>query len=290
MTDLFDFEKKPGHYAVMGNPINHSKSPEIHNKFAKQTQQKMVYDAIHVDLGGFKQAVRNFQANDGKGLNITVPFKLEAYNLVDKLSPRAQRAGAVNTIIFENNGNLLGDNTDGEGLVADLTQHLKWIIKDKKVLILGAGGASRGVLEPILQQQPELVFIANRTASKAKDLADEFSSLGNIQGGGYHSLDSSAGSSTNNVFDIIINATSASLHGEIPAIPDSIVHSESQCYDMMYAAKPTAFMDWAINLGLVNVSDGLGMLVGQAAESFYLWRGIRPEVKPVIDLIRQNMS
>jgi len=286
MTDLFDFEKKTGHYAVMGNPINHSKSPQIHSNFAKQTQQEMIYEAIHVDLGGFKQAVRNFQANDGKGLNITVPFKLEAYNLVDKLSQRAQRAGAVNTIVFENDGSIFGDNTDGQGLVNDLTNHLKWDVKGKKVLVLGAGGASRGVLEPILQQQPELVFIANRTASKAKDLADEFVSLGHIQGGGYNSLESSP----DNIFDIIINATSASLHGEIPPIPENIVHSGSKCYDMMYAAKPTAFMDWAIAMGLANVSDGLGMLVGQAAESFYLWRDVRPEVKPVIELIRQNMS
>jgi len=286
MTDLFDFEQKAGHYAVMGNPINHSKSPQIHSDFAAQTNQKMIYDAIHVDLGGFTQAVRNFQANDGKGLNITVPFKLEAYNLVDKLSQRAQRAGAVNTIIFEKDGSMLGDNTDGQGLVADLINHLNWEIKEKKVLVLGAGGASRGILEPILQQHPELVFIANRTASKAKDLADEFTSLGNIQGGGYSSLDSISG----NTFDLIINATSASLHGEVPPLSDTILHSNSQCYDMMYAAEPTAFMNWAIRIGITKVSDGLGMLVGQAAESFFLWRGVRPEVKPVIELIRRNMS
>jgi len=286
MTDLFDFEQKAGHYAVMGNPINHSKSPQIHSDFAAQTNQKMVYDAIHVDLGGFTQAVRNFQANDGKGLNITVPFKLEAYNLVDKLSQRAQRAGAVNTIVFEKDGSMLGDNTDGQGLVADLINHLNWEIKEKKVLVLGAGGASRGILEPILQQNPELVFIANRTASKAKDLADEFTSLGNIQGGGYSSLDSISG----NTFDLIINATSASLHGEVPPLSDAILHSDTQCYDMMYAAEPTAFMNWAIGIGMSKVSDGLGMLVGQAAESFFLWRGVRPEVKPVIDRIRQKMS
>lgn len=285
MTDLFDFEEKTEHYAVMGNPINHSKSPQIHSEFAKQTEQKMVYTSIHVDLGGFTQAVRNFQANNGKGLNVTVPFKLEAYNLVDKLSQRAQRAGAVNTILFEKEGSLVGDNTDGYGLVTDLTRHLNWSIKSKKILILGAGGASRGVLEPILQQCPESVFIANRTASKAEDLADEFRSLGNIQGGGYSSL----GSLSGNAFDIIINATSASLHGEIPPLPETILQSDSQCYDMMYAAEPTAFMDWAMHLGVDNVSDGLGMLVGQAAESFFLWRGVRPEVEPVINLIRQQI-
>ncbi|MFK5891702.1 MAG: shikimate dehydrogenase, partial [Pseudomonadota bacterium] len=164
--------------------------------------------------------------------------------------------------------------------------HLNWSIESKKILILGAGGASRGVLEPILQQHPELVFIANRTASKAKDLAQEFLSIGNIQGGGYSLLGETSAYQS---FDMIINATSASLNGEVPPLPDTVLHSGSQCYDMMYAAKPTAFMDWASHLGMVNISDGLGMLVGQAAESFFLWRGVRPEVKPVINLIRREM-
>ncbi len=282
MTELFDFEKKTEHYAVMGNPIKHSKSPLIHTEFAKQTDQKIIYQAIHVDLGGFTQAVRNFQANNGKGLNITVPFKIEAFNLVDELSQRAKRAGAVNTIIFEKDGKLKGDNTDGYGLVTDLTTRLNWQIKDKKIVILGAGGASRGVLEPILEQQPTEIFIANRTASKAKDLAEEFSSLGKIQGGSYTGLESFKA-------DIIINATSASLSGEIPPIPESILDSNTKCYDMMYGAKPTAFMDWATQQGVEEVSDGLGMLVGQAAESFYLWRGVRPEVPSVIKLIRQQI-
>ncbi len=287
MTDLFDFEKKPEHYAVMGNPINHSKSPQIHNEFARQTGQKMVYDAIQVDPGGFVQAVRNFQANDGKGLNITVPFKLEAYKLVDHLTQRAQRAGAVNTIIFQYDGSIQGDNTDGQGLVTDLTHHLNWPIKSRKILILGAGGASRGILDPVLNQHPEVVFIANRTPSKAKQLAQEFSSSGNVQAGGYSSLEEI---STVNSFDLIINATSASLNGQLPPLPDTVLHNDTKCYDIMYSSKPTAFMDWSSSLGVVNISDGLGMLVGQAAESFYLWRGIRPEVKPVIDLIRKQMS
>jgi shikimate dehydrogenase len=287
MTDLFDFGKKTGHYGVMGNPIKHSKSPQIHSEFARQTGQQMVYDAIHVDLGGFVQAVRNFQANDGNGLNITVPFKLEAYRLVDKLTQRAERAGAVNTILCQKDGTLLGDNTDGQGLVADLTGHLKWAIEAKKVLILGAGGASRGILEPILQQHPERVFIANRTASKAKELAQEFLPLGNIQGGGYPSLEETA---AQHQFDLIINATSASLNAEVPPLPETLPGNNCKCYDLMYSSKPTAFMDWASHLDIVDISDGLGMLVGQAAESFYLWRGVRPEVKPVIDLIRQQMS
>jgi shikimate dehydrogenase len=282
MTDIFDFEKKVEHYAVMGNPIKHSKSPMIHTEFAKQTDQQIIYDAIHVDLGGFTQAVRNFQANNGKGLNITVPFKIEAYNLVDELSQRAQRAGAVNTIILEKDGKLKGDNTDGYGLVTDLITRLNWQIKGKKIVILGAGGASRGVLEPILEQQATEIFIANRTASKAKDLAEEFSSLGKIQGGSYNALESFKA-------DIIINATSASLSGEVPPIPESMLDSNTKCYDMMYGAKPTAFMDWAIQKGVDEVSDGLGMLVGQAAESFYLWRSVKPEVSSVIKLIRQQI-
>ncbi|MFK5985381.1 MAG: shikimate dehydrogenase [Pseudomonadota bacterium] len=286
MTDIFDFEEKISRYAVMGNPIKHSRSPQIHSQFASQTQQKIVYDAIHVDLGGFTQAVRNFQANGGNGLNVTIPFKLEAYKLADNLSSRAQQAGAVNTLIFEEDGRVTGDNTDGQGLVDDLVSHLNWPIAAKKVLILGAGGASRGILQPILEQHPECVFIANRTASKAKELADEFSLIadqkGVIKGGGYSDI--------KNSFDLIINATSASLSGKLPPLSDNLITPDTFCYDMMYAAQATAFMQWASNLGALNVADGLGMLVGQAAESFYLWRNVRPEVTPVISLIRQQMT
>jgi len=240
VTDLFDFGAKTDNYAVMGNPINHSKSPQIHSQFAVQTAQKIKYEAIHVDLGGFIQAVRNFQANGGKGLNITVPFKLEANRLVDKLTDRAKRAGAVNTIVCHTDGTLEGDNTDGIGLVSDIVNNYNWPIKTKKILILGAGGAARGIIEPILAEKPELIFIANRTASKAKDLADDFADLGSIQGGGFADLDGQQ-------FDLVINATAASLQGELPPLPEKLLAESANCYDLMYSVEATPFMLWAKN-------------------------------------------
>lgn len=281
MSNIFDFDK-PDQYAVMGNPINHSKSPQIHTAFAKETGQFIEYTAIHVDVGGFAQAVSHFQAHGGKGLNVTVPFKLDAWKLSDTLSERAQRAGAVNTLILNNDGSVDGDNTDGIGLVNDIKEHLGWPLAQQKVLILGAGGAARGVLAPILEQQPEQVYIANRTASKAEQLAEAFDDMGVIAGGGYESLQ-------NQQFDLIINATAASLQGEVPPLPDKLVSARGYCYDMMYACEPTAFMRWAEHQGVSHIADGLGMLVGQAAESFYIWRGVRPSVAPVIESLRKSM-
>ncbi len=285
MSDIFDFEKVDL-YAVMGNPINHSKSPQIHSAFALQTGQTLEYNAIHVDVGGFAQAVSHFQGHGGKGLNVTVPFKLDAWKLADSLTERAERAGAVNTLSFNDNGTILGDNTDGVGLVNDIIEHLGWSIAQKKVLILGAGGASRGVIAPILDKHPLSVTIANRTAIKASELASAFDDYSTqtkqISGGGYDNL---AGQQ----FDLIINATSASLKGKIPPLEDDIVHAQTYCYDMMYAAQPTAFMLWASQHQVTQISDGLGMLVGQAAESFHLWRGVKPELKTVIDSIRASM-
>ncbi len=282
MSDIFDFDK-PDQYAVMGNPINHSKSPQIHAAFAKETGQFIEYTAIHVDLGGFEQAVRHFQGHGGKGLNVTVPFKLDAWKLSDTLSERAKRAGAVNTLILNSDGTIDGDNTDGIGLVNDIVDNLGWPLSGKKVLILGAGGAARGVLAPILEQQPQQLYIANRTASKAVELADGFTDMGNISGGGYESLEGQQ-------FDLIINATAASLQGEVPPLPAQLVSEPGYCYDMMYASEPTAFMRWAEQQGVGHISDGLGMLVGQAAESFWLWRGVCPFVAPVIESIRQDMQ
>ncbi len=281
MSDIFDFDK-PDQYAVMGNPINHSKSPQIHTAFAQQTGQNIQYTAIHVDVGGFEQAVSHFQAHGGKGLNVTVPFKLDAWKLSDSLSERAERAGAVNTLIFNTDGSIDGDNTDGVGLVNDIIHRLDWPIAGKKVLILGAGGAARGVIAPILEQQPEQLYIANRTASKAQELADVFADLGGISGGGYEAL-------TEQCFDLVINATAASLQGKVPPLPDKLLSTPGYCYDMMYARQETAFMIWAEQQGVGHISDGLGMLVGQAAESFMLWRGVRPSVTPVIEAIRKSM-
>lgn len=284
MSDIFDFDQAD-RYAVMGNPINHSKSPQIHTSFAQQTEQKIEYTAIHVDVGGFNQAVSHFQAHGGKGLNVTVPFKLDAWRLSDSLSDRAKRAGAVNTLVLKSDGSIEGDNTDGVGLVNDIMEHLGWPLTHQRVLILGAGGASRGVIGPILDQQPVSLFIANRTASKAVELANLFSDMNdqtNIQAGGYDALDGQQ-------FDLIINATAASLQGEVPPLPENLLASPAYCYDMMYANKPTAFMLWAEHRGVQNISDGLGMLVGQAAESFYIWRGKKPQVSEVIQTIRQSI-
>lgn len=280
MSDLFDFEQRQDQYGVMGNPITHSKSPQIHTLFAQQTHQHLAYSAIHVDLGGFAQAVGNFDASGGKGLNITVPFKQEAYALVDEHSARAERAGAVNTIKFEKNRRY-GDNTDGVGLVNDLTQNHRIEMRGKRILLMGAGGAARGVLAPLLECSPAQLVIANRTPDKAVELAAAFADMGKVRGCGYHELDDQR-------FDIVINATAASLQGELPPLPETLLADNAVCYDMMYG-KLTPFMEWARAHGAAQVLDGLGMLVEQAAESFYLWRGVRPQTAPVIALLRSEL-
>ena len=282
MSDLFDFDIRKDQYAVMGNPIAHSKSPRIHTLFAEQTGQRLEYTAIQVDPGGFDSAVTHFDATGGKGLNITVPFKQEAWALVTERSERAERAGAVNTIKFEKN-KMLGDNTDGVGLVNDLVNNNDIVLADKQILLMGAGGAARGVMAPLLQQQPARLVIVNRTPDKAVALADAFRDLGNTEGCGYPALQDQQ-------FDIVINATAASLHGELPPLPDELLADNAICYDMMYGAKPTLFMQWASESGAAKVLDGLGMLVEQAAESFYVWRGVRPDSKAVIATLRQEIA
>jgi shikimate dehydrogenase len=267
------------HYAVMGNPVAHSKSPRIHTLFAEQTSQQLLYEAILVEKNCFKEAVADFLQRGGKGLNITVPFKEEAWALATTRSERAERAGAVNTLILDQNGRHFGDNTDGAGLVRDLLQNHGTTLKNKRLLLVGAGGAARGVIEPLLNENPALLVIANRTADKAIELARLFCELGHTEGCG---LDDVAGQS----FDLIINATAASLAGQVPALPDSVITPGSSCYDMMYADKPTAFMEWAQQRGAAHCMDGLGMLVEQAAESFYLWREVRPDTGPVIQALR----
>lgn len=282
MSDLFDFDTRKDQYAVMGNPITHSKSPRIHTLFAQQTGQRLEYTAIQVDVGGFSQAVGQFDAAGGKGLNVTVPFKQEAWQRVSERSERAERAGAVNTIKFDGN-KLIGDNTDGVGLVNDLTTNNHIEIKGKRILLMGAGGAARGVLAPLLAQQPTLLVIANRTVDKAVELATAFADLGNIKGTGYDDL-------ADQQFDIIINATAASLQGQLPNMPDTVIAAEACCYDMMYGAEPTIFMQWAAEHGAAKVLDGLGMLVEQAAESFFIWRGVRPDSLTVIKALRAELS
>jgi shikimate dehydrogenase len=281
MSSLFDFDK-PAIYAVMGNPISHSKSPRIHGLFAEQTGQRLQYTAIQVDPGGFEQAVSNFVANGGRGLNVTVPFKTNAWELVDSRTPRAALAGAVNTIEVQAQGVLHGDNTDGVGLVTDIVHNQGGSIAAKAVLLLGAGGAARGVLSPLLEQDPTELVIANRTEDRAIALAQTFARLGAVSGCGFNDL-------AGRRFDMVINATSASLQGELPPLPEQLLAPGAWCYDMMYGAMATPFMQWAEHHGATKVSDGLGMLVEQAAESFLLWRKLRPQTAPVIATLRAEL-
>ncbi len=279
MTDL---DNRPAKYAVFGNPIRHSQSPWIHAAFAEQCDVAMRYRAVRVERDGLNEALASFFESGGCGLNITVPFKEEACRAAQELSDRAATAGAVNTLLMRD-GQLYGDTTDGVGMVRDMIANLGWQIRDKRVLILGAGGAVRGVLEPLLREHPAALHVVNRTPERAIALVEDFAHLGEIEASGYDNLD--AGS-----FDIVINGTSASLNGEMPVLPDSLLNERSCCYDMMYAAEPTPFMRWAAQHAAWAVSDGLGMLVEQAAESFYLWRGIRPQTGPVLAELRNRLA
>lgn len=261
-------------YAVIGNPIAHSKSPLIHAAFARQTMQDLSYEAILGPLDGFAAAVTGFIAAGGRGMNVTVPFKLEAYALATRHSARAQAAQAVNTLKFEA-GEILGDNTDGAGLVADLIGNLRCQVGGQRLLLLGAGGAARGVILPLLGQSPASLTIANRSAARAGELRDAFAAHGNLSARAFAEL---AGEQ----FDVIINATSASLAGEAPAIPPGLYAPGSTAYDMMYGQGLTPFLASAQLHGASRLADGLGMLVEQAAESFLLWRGVRPDTRPVL--------
>ncbi len=266
-------------YAVFGNPIKHSKSPIIHTAFAQQCDLRVQYRAVRVELDDFARAAGDFFASGGAGLNVTVPFKQQAFAFATRLSERAQRAGAVNTLSPLPGGGVSGDNTDGIGLVADMVANLGWQLRDKRVLVLGAGGAVRGILEPLLRERPRDVLIVNRTPERAQQLSEEFSDLGTISGGAYSLIGADQ-------FDLVVNGTSAGLSGEMPDLPSSILTEHSCCYDMVYGAEPTVFMRWAAHHAAWAVSDGLGMLVEQAAQSFYLWHKMRPETGPVIQQLR----
>ncbi len=266
-------------YAVIGNPIEHSKSPDIHAAFAVQTGEDLTYVRLLGDLEDFENDVQSFFAAGGGGLNVTVPFKERAWKLADELSGRAGLAGAANTLIPLEDGRLRADNTDGAGLVRDLTANNGVSLGGKQILLLGAGGASRGVLRPLLDENPGRLLIANRTASKAEALADEAAEPDKLEGCG---LDQLLGQR----FDVIINGTAAGLSGEVPPIPPDCLNPGGVTYDMMYGAEPTAFVRWGEQHGAGLALDGLGMLVEQAAESFYLWRGVRPDTAPVIKMLR----
>ena len=260
-------------YAVFGHPIAHSKSPLIHAAFARQTGQDMTYEAILAPLGGFAASVAAFVAAGGRGANVTVPFKEDAYKLATRLSPRAERAGAVNTLVFDADG-ILGDNTDGAGLVADLSRNLRRELAGKRILLLGAGGAARGVVEPLLDQAPAALVIANRTVSRAQELAELFG----------RGVTACGFDGTGGPFDVVVNATAASLAGELPPLAPAIFAAGTLAYDMMYG-RDTPFLAFARAQGAAT-ADGLGMLVEQAAEAFYVWRGVRPDTAPVIANLR----
>jgi len=265
-------------YAVIGNPIAHSKSPRIHAEFARQTGEDLRYEAVLAPRDGFAAAVVEFRAAGGKGLNVTVPFKLDAFALATERTERAVQAQAVNTLKFDG-ASALGDNTDGAGLVADLTGRLDFALDGKRVLIMGAGGAARGVILPLLRERPASIAIANRTVEKARALQRQFEPFGTVTSGGYAELSGRS-------FDLVVNATSAALAGELPPLPPGIFAPGALAYDMIYGPDHSRFEAHARKDGAACVADGLGMLVAQAAESFLLWRGVRPDTAPVIDLLR----
>lgn len=266
------------HYAVFGSPIKHSKSPRIHQLFAEQTQQLLEYTSQEVPAERFRESVKAFFSQGGKGLNCTLPLKELAWAFADITTKRAELSRAVNTLIIEDDDRILGDNTDGCGLIADLTVNHGITIKGTRILILGAGGACRGILAPLLEKAPQQLMLANRTRQKASDLAAEFCLFGDIEGCGYSNIRSQQ-------FDVIINATSASLYDELPPLPDDVLAEDGVCYDLAYGNKPTSFVRWGVEHNAKKSLDGLGMLVEQAAEAFFLWRNIRPQTQPVIEAL-----
>ncbi len=262
-------------YGVMGYPVSHSRSPVIHRLFALQTGQNLQYELLQVTPDKLETAIRQFQRTGGKGLNITVPHKSEVAKLVDQLSERASTAGAVNTLAFKDN-KIFGDNTDGIGLLRDLVVNLSVNLENASILILGAGGATRGIVGPLLEMQPAALLIANRTLGKAKVLSDHFEKMGPVSCCRFKAVPTSA------PYDLIINATSAGLHGDTPPYPEAAVSDKTFCYDLSYGLSPTPFSAWAREQGAAKSVMGWGMLVEQAAESFHIWRGVQPDTAAVL--------
>lgn len=263
-----------GRYALIGNPVAHSKSPMIHAEFAKQSGQDLSYEAIEAPVDGFKSTVDAFRGKGGRGINVTLPFKLEAAEYATELSDRARLAGAVNCMKFEDS-RVVAENYDGLGLVNDIQRNLGFPMRGRRILLLGAGGAARGALLPFTEQGPSLLFVANRTISKANAIGERFAASTNLVTGGYDDLGTKA-------FDIVVNATSASLRGELPPVPRSAFAQGCLAYDLVYGKGLTPFLSLARDAGAARVADGIGMLVEQAAEAFVWWRGIRPETRATI--------
>jgi len=268
-------------YGVMGYPISHSRSPVIHRLFALQTGQNMQYELLQVSPEKLETAVRQFQRTGGKGLNITVPHKSAVAKLVDQMSERARTAGAVNTIAFRGS-EMYGDNTDGFGLLRDLGVNLGVQLEGANILILGAGGATRGIVGPLLEMQPAGLRIANRTLGKAQEIVDHFESQGPVTACRFNVVPVSES------YDLIINATSAGLQGDAPPYPDAAISENTFCYDLSYGLNATPFSVWAREHGAAKSVMGWGMLVEQAAESFKLWRGVRPDTAPVLKQMHIN--
>ena len=268
-------------YAVFGHPIGHSKSPRIHRLFAEQTQQQLEYHAQDVPAEQFTSALNDFFRQGGKGLNCTVPLKELAWQHADHLSERAEFSKAVNTLILQKDGSIRGDNTDGLGLVADLNINHQISLQNTRILILGAGGATRGIIQPLMQKLPTHIVIVNRTIEKAITLSQEFAELGDISGCGYDDINHAQ-------FDLIINATSASLTGKLPPLSDSLLAPQGSCYDLAYSNKDTAFVTWGKQQDAKQSLDGLGMLIEQAADAFFLWRGIRPKTTKIIQQLNSE--
>jgi shikimate dehydrogenase len=270
------------HYAVVGNPVAHSKSPEIHAAFARQTGHDIEYTKLLAPLDGFRGVVEAFRASGGRGVNVTVPFKLEAYDFADEVSQRARDAEAANCLRFDAE-RVHADNTDGVGLIRDIVHNLGVALAGKRILLLGAGGAAQGVIAPLLEYEPSILAIANRTVDKALKLAEMFRRKPAAAASVLSGL--SYGDLAGHHFDVVINATSTSLKGEMPPLPADAFAAGALAYDMMYGPVPSPFLAFARERG-ARVADGLGMLVEQAAESFLLWRGVRPQTAPVIALLR----
>jgi len=265
-------------YGVIGHPIAHSKSPVIHRQFAEQTRQELTYEAFDIAPDALTGELNTLIDAGVKGLNVTVPHKNAIADLVDELTERAQLAGAVNTISIDRDGGMKGDNTDGTGLVRDLTENLRIGLADQRLLVLGAGGATRGIVPPLLAAGPARLQIANRTVAKADALAEQFTDLGDVAACRFDELGGLQ-------FDLIINATSAGLSGDVPPFPASIIDADVICYDLSYSMGDTPFCAWARAHGAGEAHQGWGMLVEQAAESFLIWRGVRPDTAPVRSLL-----
>ena len=270
----------PDKYAVVGYPVAHSWSPFIHGLFARQVGHSITYSRLEVPPEALHERVVEFFAADGQGLNVTLPHKQAACLIARERTPRAEMAGAVNTLALRNDG-VFGDNTDGAGLIADLTRNLSFDLTGTRVLLLGAGGAARGVLGPLLEADPEYLEIANRSEERARELAREFSTLGTVHGCGFDAI-------ANATFDLVLNATSASLQDTIPPIPPGVIGPTTLCYDMAYGKGDTAFTRWSKTAGAGRAETGWGMLVEQAAESFLVWRGVKPDTAPVIAAVKSS--